>query len=87
MGTVTWTSNSMEVLLAGDLAIARGMYTVNLAPRDGGDPILVDGKYTTTFQRQPDGSLEDLSRYLQLECAAGACGCAETNVDEVDRGH
>jgi ketosteroid isomerase-like protein len=46
-----------EVLLAGDLAIARGMYTVNLLPRDGGDPIPVDGKYTTTFQRQPDGSL------------------------------
>ncbi|MCO5212851.1 MAG: nuclear transport factor 2 family protein, partial [Caldilinea sp.] len=45
-----------EVLVAGDLAIARGMYTVSLVPRDGSDPILVDGKYTTTFQRQPDGS-------------------------------
>jgi uncharacterized protein (TIGR02246 family) len=45
-----------EMLLTGDLAIARGTYTVNLVPRDGGDPILVDGKYTTTFQRQPDGS-------------------------------
>ena len=47
-----------EVLLVGDLAIARGMYTVNLVPRDGGEPILVDGKYTTTFQRQPDGNLK-----------------------------
>ena len=45
-----------EVLLDGDLAIARGMYTVMLEPRDGSDPILVDGKYTTTFQRQADGS-------------------------------
>ncbi|MEZ4705850.1 MAG: nuclear transport factor 2 family protein [Caldilineaceae bacterium] len=47
-----------EVLLAGDLAIARGMYTVTLVPRDGSQSILVDGKYTTTFQRQPDGSLK-----------------------------
>lgn len=45
-----------EVLFAGELAIARGMYTVTLVPRDGSEPILVDGKYTTTFQRQPDGS-------------------------------
>ncbi|MCW5844143.1 MAG: SgcJ/EcaC family oxidoreductase [Caldilinea sp.] len=45
-----------EVLVAGDLAIARGMYTVSLVPRDGSDSILVDGKYTTTFQRQADGT-------------------------------
>ena len=47
-----------EVLVADDLAIARGMYTVTLVPHDGSDPVLVDGKYTTTFQRQPDGSLK-----------------------------
>jgi uncharacterized protein (TIGR02246 family) len=46
-----------EVLVAGDLAIARGMYTVTFVPNDGSDPVFVDGKYTTTFQRQPDGSL------------------------------
>ncbi|MCB0108219.1 MAG: nuclear transport factor 2 family protein [Caldilineaceae bacterium] len=45
-----------EVLLAGDLAIARGMYTAMLVPHDGSEPILVDGKYTTTFQRQADGT-------------------------------
>ncbi|MEZ4725500.1 MAG: SgcJ/EcaC family oxidoreductase [Caldilineaceae bacterium] len=45
-----------EVLLTGDLAIARGMYTARLVPHDGSDPILVDGKYTTTFQQQPDGT-------------------------------
>jgi uncharacterized protein (TIGR02246 family) len=44
-----------EVLVAGDLAIARGMYTVTYVPHDGSDPIPVDGKYTSTFQRQPDG--------------------------------
>ena len=47
-----------EVLVAGDLAIARGMYTVTFVPNDGSDPVFVDGKYTTTFQRQPDGSLK-----------------------------
>jgi uncharacterized protein (TIGR02246 family) len=45
-----------EVLVAGDLAIARGMYTVTNVPKDGSAPIPVDGKYTSTFQRQPDGS-------------------------------
>ncbi len=45
-----------EVLVAGDLAIARGMYTVTYVPHDGSDPIPVDGKYTSTFQRQQDGS-------------------------------
>lgn len=47
-----------EVLLAGDLAIARGMYTVKQVPHDGSTPTLVDGKFTTTFQRQPDGTLK-----------------------------
>jgi len=47
-----------EVLLAGDFAIARGMYTVTYVPHDGSESIFVDGKYTTTFQRQPDGSLK-----------------------------
>ncbi len=45
-----------EVLVADDLAIARGMYTVTYVPHDGSDPIPVDGKYTSTFQRQADGS-------------------------------
>jgi len=45
-----------EVLTAGDLAIARGMYTLEAVPKAGGDRIFADGKYTTTFQRQADGS-------------------------------
>jgi uncharacterized protein (TIGR02246 family) len=45
-----------EVLVAGDLAVARGLYTLTYLPSDGSDPILVDGKYTTTFQQQADGS-------------------------------
>ena len=45
-----------EVLVADDLAIARGMYTVTYVPHDGSASIPVDGKYTSTFQRQPDGS-------------------------------
>jgi uncharacterized protein (TIGR02246 family) len=45
-----------EVLVAGDLAIARGLYTVTYVPHNGSDPIPVDGKYTSTFQQQPDGS-------------------------------
>jgi uncharacterized protein (TIGR02246 family) len=48
--------NIEEVLVADDLAIARGLYTVNYVPHDGSDPIPVDGKFTSTFQLQPDGS-------------------------------
>jgi ketosteroid isomerase-like protein len=45
-----------EVLKASDVAIAPGMYTLMAAPKTGGDPMMVDGKYTTTFQQREDGS-------------------------------
>ena len=45
-----------EVLAGGEYAIARGNYSLVVVPMAGGDPMSVDGKYTTTFQRQPDGS-------------------------------
>jgi uncharacterized protein (TIGR02246 family) len=48
--------NTQEVQVMGDMAYARGMYTATLAPKAGGDPIPVDGKYLTVFKKQPDGS-------------------------------
>ena len=45
-----------EVTVSGDMAVARGVYQATLTPKAGGDNILVDGKYMTLLQRQPDGS-------------------------------
>ena len=45
-----------ELEVAGDWAYARGLYTVTYVPHDGSEPIFVDGKYMTIFQRQEDGS-------------------------------
>lgn len=47
---------NQEVEAAGDWAYARGTYTATLTPRGGGEPVLIDGKYMTILQRQPDGS-------------------------------
>jgi len=48
--------NTEEVQVAGDWAYARGTYTVTRIPKDGSDPIFIDGKYMSIFQKQPDGS-------------------------------
>ena len=45
-----------EVQVVGDWAYARGTYTVTYIPNDGSDPIFIDGKYMSIFQKQSDGS-------------------------------
>ena len=45
-----------EVVVAGDLAYSRGVYTATLTPKEGGPSIPVDGKFMTILQRQPDGT-------------------------------
>ncbi len=45
-----------EVGVARDWAFARGTYGATLTPKEGGEAIVVDGKYMTILQRQPDGS-------------------------------
>jgi uncharacterized protein (TIGR02246 family) len=45
-----------EVQVAGDWAYARGTYVLTVSPKDGSDPIFVDGKYMSIFQKQADGS-------------------------------
>lgn len=47
---------NLEVLLSGDMAVARGLYTAELTPKAGGDNVYVDGKYMSVLMRQPDGS-------------------------------
>jgi uncharacterized protein (TIGR02246 family) len=45
-----------EVRVAGDWAFARGTYKSTMTPKEGGEPIVIDGKYMTVFERQPDGT-------------------------------
>jgi len=45
-----------EVEVAGEWAYARGTYFLNGELKDGGEPLAVDGKFLTIFQRQTDGS-------------------------------
>ena len=48
--------NLDELEVAGDWAYARGTYTVTYLPHDGSDPIFVDGKYLSIYERQEDGA-------------------------------
>ncbi len=45
-----------EVQVSGDLAFARGTYTVTVTPKAGGESIQREGKYLVIFQKQADGS-------------------------------
>lgn len=48
--------NVQEVQTAGNWAYARGLYTVTYLPHDGSDPIPIDGKFMSIFQKQDDGT-------------------------------
>jgi uncharacterized protein (TIGR02246 family) len=48
--------DNQELRVAGDWAYARGTYAASLTPRQGGEPIDIDGKYMSILRRQPDGS-------------------------------
>lgn len=48
--------NTEEVMIAGELALARGTFVSSMTPRDGGDREFGDGKFLTVFKRQEDGT-------------------------------
>jgi uncharacterized protein (TIGR02246 family) len=45
-----------EVEVDGSLAYSRGHYVATFSPKDGAQPIPVDGKFMTILKRQTDGS-------------------------------
>ena len=45
----------LDVRSSGDLAFSSGVYTMDITPEDGSDPWLLDAKYLSVFERQPDG--------------------------------
>ena len=54
--TVEIDIDNQEVGVAGVLAFSRGVYTATFSPKDGSQPIPVDGKFMTILKRQSDGS-------------------------------
>ena len=53
--TVEIDITNQEVEVTGDWAFSRGVYTATFAPKDGSEPIPVDGKFMTILKRQADG--------------------------------
>ena len=47
-----------EVEAAGPWVYARGVYTVSITPKAGGETNRINGKYLTIFRRQQDGTLK-----------------------------
>ena len=45
-----------EIRVAGDWAFSRGTYTAIFSPKNGDQPVPIDGKFMTILERQPDGS-------------------------------
>ena len=54
--TIEMVIYNEEVQVAGDWAFARGTFTATLTPKAGGEPLYMDGKYLSIFERQADGS-------------------------------
>lgn len=50
------TVSSHEVVVAGDWAYDRGVFTGKATPKAGAEAIQLDGKYLWILRRQPDGS-------------------------------
>ena len=46
---------NLDVRSSGDLAFASGVYTMEIAPKDGTETWLLDAKYLSVFERQPGG--------------------------------
>ncbi|MCL4833011.1 MAG: SgcJ/EcaC family oxidoreductase [Caldilineaceae bacterium] len=51
---VAITNHTVEV--AGDFAFAKGLFRADAQLKANGMPVVMDGKYMSIFQRQPDGS-------------------------------
>jgi uncharacterized protein (TIGR02246 family) len=50
------TIDNVEVEVSGDMAFARGTYTVQAVVDETGEPSFTDGTYMSIFKRQDDGT-------------------------------
>ena len=53
--TVAIDITNQEVEVAREWAFSRGVYAATFTPKDGSQPIPVEGKFMTILSRQPDG--------------------------------
>jgi uncharacterized protein (TIGR02246 family) len=53
--TLAYDIENQEVVVSGDVAISRGVFTGTLTMKDGGDQSPLAGKYMTFLRKQPDG--------------------------------
>ena len=53
--TVAIDITNQEVEVAENWAYSRGVYSATFTPKDGSQPIPVDGKFMTILRRQTDG--------------------------------
>lgn len=67
----------------GDLAFARGTYAASFAPKSGGDPASVEGKYMTILRLQSDGSWKIYRDIFNSNVPPAPVTAPETNVAEV----
>jgi len=56
--TLGYNIDNREVVVSGDIAYSRGVFTGTVTPKDGGESTHLEGKYMTIFRRQPDGTWE-----------------------------
>lgn len=54
--TTDFVITPLETTSAGDWAYSRGVYTVTFPLGDSGEQGMIDGKFMTVLQRQPDGT-------------------------------
>jgi len=50
------TTTTEDLVVSGDLAVARRAYAWMLTPKADGDPILDHGKAVLVYRREPDGT-------------------------------
>lgn len=48
-----------EVEVTGDSAFVRASFTTSFAPKSGGEPIILNGKFMGIFKRRADGSWKE----------------------------
>ena len=54
-GTPEISITQEDVILSGDIAVARGNYVLTIIPEEG-DPVVLNGKYLNVVRRQMDGT-------------------------------
>jgi uncharacterized protein (TIGR02246 family) len=56
LGTSDFTTDVLDVVVSGDLAVLRAYYANTITPTDGGEPVKRNGDWLVVLRRQGDGS-------------------------------